>query len=119
MLVREIIAAVAFISAIVFGIGGLVGLFRFPDPYARMQAGALCGTTAVFSIFIGALILAPSPAMAVRIILIIFFFLLSAPTGSYIVARFAWNAGIPQWKPTRGNINRLTDKQWSERSDTK
>ncbi len=111
MLVREIFAAIAFASAIVFGIGGLVGLFRFPDPYSRMQAGALCGTTAVFSIFIGALILAPSAAMAARIILIILFFLLSAPTGSYIVARFAWNAGVVQWKPARKRAERLSQRQ--------
>ena len=108
MFVREILATIAFAAAIVFGLGGLVGLFRFPDPYSRMQAGALCGTTAVFSIFIGALILAPSAALAARIVLIIFFFLLSAPTGSYIVARFAWNARVPQWKPAKEGNRRST-----------
>jgi multicomponent Na+:H+ antiporter subunit G len=111
LLMREILAMIAFASAIVFGIGGLVGLFRFPDPYSRMQAGSLCGTTAVFSIFLGSLVLAPSVAMAARILLIIFFFLLSAPTGSYIVARFTWNAGVPQWKPSRNRIERIADKR--------
>jgi multisubunit Na+/H+ antiporter MnhG subunit len=49
--------------------------------------------------------------MAARIVLIIFFFLLSAPTGSYIVARFAWNAGVPQWKPAKEGNRRSTKNQ--------
>ena len=98
-LVREILALIAFLTAIIFGIGGVVGLFRFPDPYSRLQAGSLCGTTAVFSIFIGALLLAPNGAIAVRVAIITLFFLISSPTGSHLVARFVWNSGIYPWKP--------------------
>src|SRR6056297_1859201 len=98
-LVLDIFAALAFFAAVVFGIGGLAGLFRFPDPYARLQAGSLCGTTAVFSIFLGCLALSPTGAVAARIAIIAFLFMLSAPTGSHIVARFIWNSGIPPWHP--------------------
>jgi len=97
--VREICALAAFGAGIIFGAAGIAGLFRFSDPYARLQAGSLCGTTAVLSIFIGALFLAPNAAVAARIIIITLFFLLSAPTGSHIVARFAWNSGIKPKKP--------------------
>ena len=98
-MVRLIIAGTAFFSAVVFGIAGLIGLFRFPDPYSRLQSGSLCGTTAVFSVFIGALALSPGTAVTVRIIIIALFFLVSSPTGSHIVARFTWNAGIFPWRP--------------------
>ena len=100
-LIRDILALLAFVSAVIFGIAGVIGLFRFPDPYSRLQAGSLCGTTAVFSIFIGALILAPNGAMAARIIIISVFFLVSAPTGSHIVARFTWDSGIYPWRPSK------------------
>lgn len=98
-LIQDGIALVAFGAAVVFGIAGVVGLYRFPDVYARLQASSLCGTTAVFSIFLGALALAPSWAIASRLLVIIFFFLVSGPTGSHIVARFAWNSGLDPWKP--------------------
>lgn len=98
MIIREIAALIAFASATVFGSVGLVGLFRFSDPFSRMQAGGLCGTTAIFSTFIGALILAPTLSIALRIIVIMIFFLVSAPTGSYIVARFIWQSGTPLHK---------------------
>lgn len=96
----DIIAAISFLSAIVFGTAGLIGLFRFPDPYARLQAGSLCGTTAVFSIFIGALALSPNWAVAVRIIIIALFFMVSSPTSAHIVARFIWNSGVAPWRPS-------------------
>lgn len=99
MLAREIFALIAFSLATIFTIGGVVGLFRFPDAYTRLQAGSLAGTTAVVSVFLGALALAPNWAIAGRIIIILVFFLLSSPTGTHIVARFAWNSNLPAWKP--------------------
>lgn len=99
MLIREWLALFAFASAFLFGTAGLIGLFRFPDSYSRMQSGSLLGTTAVFSIFIGTLLLAPDRAIAARIVIIMIFFLISGPTGSYIVARFTWQSGVPAWKP--------------------
>ena len=98
--IRLIVALISFASALVFGTAGIIGLFRFPDPYSKLQAGSLCGTTAVFSILIGSLALATDWAMAARILIICFFFLLSSPTGGHIVARFAWNSGISPWKPS-------------------
>mgnify|MGYP005854479657 CR=1 FL=1 len=100
-LIREIAAAAAFLSAVVFGTAGIIGLFRFPDAYSRLQAGSLCGTAAVLSIFIGALILSPNGAVTARIIIISIFFLISSPTGAHIVARFAWNSGIYPWQPPK------------------
>ncbi|MCF7954068.1 MAG: monovalent cation/H(+) antiporter subunit G [Spirochaetales bacterium] len=105
-MLREILALIAFSSAVIFGTAGLIGLFRFPDPYSRLQAGSLCGTTAVFSIFIGALLLAPNTAVAARIVIIALFFLISAPTGSHIAARFTWNSGIQHWKPLKSKSKR-------------
>ena len=101
MLIREVFALIAFASSIVFGIAGVAGLFRFPDPYVRLQAGALCGTTSVFSVFIGALLLSPNTAVAARVIIIGIFFIISAPTGAHIIARFAWNAGRIPWRPEK------------------
>lgn len=98
-LVQDLIALSAFGAAIIFGLAGIVGLYRFPDAYARLQASSLCSTTAVFSVFIGALALAPSWAIASRLLVIIFFFLVSGPTGSHIVARFAWNSELDPWMP--------------------
>ncbi len=98
-------AGLASLAALIFGLLGLVGLFRFRDPYDRLQAGSLCGTTAVFSAFGAALFLAPSWAAAARIGVITLLFMVSGPTGNHVVARFIWNSGITphsRGKETRG-----------------
>lgn len=89
---REVLAAVLFVAATIFGFGGVVGLFRFRNPYAKLQASSLTSTTAVLCVFFGVLVLSPSAAFALKMILIIGFFLLSSPTGGHIVARFIWNS---------------------------
>ncbi len=106
-LALDIIAAAAFLSAVIFGTAGLIGLFRFKDSYQRLQAGSLCGTTAVFSIMIGALALSPGWAIAARVLIIAAFFMVSSPTSSHIVARFIWNSGVSGQKPpkNKGNSN--------------
>lgn len=100
-IIKLIIASISFLVAIIFGTVGIIGLFKFPDPYSKLQASSLCGTTAVFSIFLGSLALAPTWAIAARIIIIVVFFLFSAPTGTHIVAKFTWDSGIMPWKPKK------------------
>ncbi|PIE05221.1 MAG: cation:proton antiporter [Spirochaetales bacterium] len=101
MTVREILALAAFAAGFLFGTLGIIGLFRFPDAYSRLQAGSLCGTTAVFSIFLGALALSPGWEVSTRLLVIMVFFLISAPIGSHIVLRFIWNSGVSPWSPRR------------------
>ena len=92
MIFKEVLALIFFIIGTAFGIVGMIGLFRFKDPYSRLHAGSLCGTTTVFSYFIALLVLSPSIALTFRIIIIIIFFLISAPTGSSIVSKFIWES---------------------------
>ena len=92
MIIREILALFAFVVGTGFGLVGMVGLFRFKDPYSRLHAGSLCGTTAVFSYLVALLLLSPSVASTARMVVIILFFLISAPTGSSIVGKFIWES---------------------------
>ncbi len=91
---RDTLAIAAFTVAVVSAVVGVFGMFRYRDPYVKLQASSLAGTTAVFSVFVGALLLAPNFAIAARILVIMVFFLVSAPTGSHITARYIWKSGI-------------------------
>lgn len=92
MMIKEIVALIFFLIGSAFGIVGMIGLFRFKEPYSRLHAGSLCGTTTVFSYLIALLILSPSIAITSRIVILIIFFLISAPTGSSIVSKFIWES---------------------------
>ncbi len=97
----DLLGLACFASAALFGLAGILGLHRFPDPYARLQASSLCGTTAVFSILLGCLAWSETWAMASRVLVIILFFLVSSPTGGHLSARFAWNSGLDPWRPAK------------------
>ncbi len=96
-LVRTIVFILLCSGACVFAVAGTVGLFRFPDVYTRLQASSLAGTTAVFTVFLAALSISPSIAVGLRVALVMFFFLLSNPTTTHIIARYAWRSGIDPW----------------------
>jgi multicomponent Na+:H+ antiporter subunit G len=86
----------------VFAVAGTVGLFRFPDVYSRLQASSLAGTTAVFTSFLASLVISPSLAVGTRVGLVMLFFLLSNPTTTHIIARYAWRSGVEPWIPRSG-----------------
>lgn len=94
---REILEALRYAAAffcfgagLVFGISGLLGLYRYKDPLAKLQGSALCGTTAVFSILLGCLALSPTWAFFFRLMVILVFFLISNPLGTHFIAGYVW-----------------------------
>jgi multicomponent Na+:H+ antiporter subunit G len=85
------LALFCFATALVFGLTGIVGLYRYKTPLSRLQASALCGTTAVFSIILGCLAIAPTWAFFFRLLAISVFFLISNPLGTHFIAAYARN----------------------------
>lgn len=99
--IRDGISIVLCIGGCIFAAAGVIGMFRFPDAYTRLQASGLAGTTAIFTLFLAALVSAPDWASAGRIVLIIVFYFISCPTVTHIIARFAWHSGQDPWTPPR------------------
>ena len=83
---------------IFFAVVGNIGVLRFPDVYTRIHASSKCSTTAVISVIIACLILKGLSAMSLRILVIAFFFLLTAPVTSHIIGRRAWKRGVLPWR---------------------
>lgn len=99
--IRDAVSILLCITACVFAAVGVIGMFRFPDAYTRLQASSLAGTTAPFTLFMAALVSAPDWASAGRIVLIIMFYFISCPTLTHIIARFTWHSGQDPWAPPK------------------
>lgn len=82
---------ITFLSAI-FTLLGVIGLYRFKDNYARLQASSLATTTAPFTYFILALLLSNDWQSRLRVIVIILFFFISSPITTQIIARYIWKS---------------------------
>ncbi len=77
-----------------------IGLLRLPDLYTRMHASTKPATLGV-SLIVGALGLhAGDLGIAVRALLIVLFFLATAPVAAHRLGHAAYWAGVPRWSGT-------------------
>lgn len=77
-----------------------VGLAKFPDVYMRMHATTKAGTLGIASLAIAIALDANLLAVTFQSILIIVFFLLTAPIATHMIGRAAYFTGAPMWKKT-------------------
>jgi multicomponent Na+:H+ antiporter subunit G len=79
-------------GAFVF-IGG-VGALRMPDLYTRMHAASLTDTLGTLLILLGLILQAGIALSTVKVLTIMLFLLLTAPTAAYALANAARLAGL-------------------------
>lgn len=81
-----------------FVLSGGVGMLRFPDFYTRTHAAGLTDSAGAAMLLIGLLLLAPDWQVAVRLLLILLFMLISGPTAAHALAQAARKDGLKVWK---------------------
>tara|TARA_B100000745_G_C20100629_1_gene376465 strand:+ start:454 stop:783 length:330 start_codon:yes stop_codon:yes gene_type:complete len=95
--VEQILDIVSWILLLLggfFGITGAVGLFRFPEFYTRVHAASVTDSMATLLIISGLLLQVPSWIVAVKLLFILFFLLLTSPTASHALAKAARHGGL-------------------------
>lgn len=96
-MLNHYLSAFLIFAGVFFFTVGVVGLLRFPDVYTRLHATTKCDTLGAGLILIG-LILQGSPAVAVKLLLIIILLWITNPTAAHVIARAALCCEIPQTK---------------------
>jgi multicomponent Na+:H+ antiporter subunit G len=95
--VLEAVSAVLLLGGAVLGIGGGIGLLRFPDFYTRLHAAGITDTLCA-GLFLSGLALQFGWSLASAKLLLIFAFLMfTSPTACNALARTAWRAGLVPW----------------------
>ena len=95
----------AFVSLLVVLGSALVllaclGLVRLPDLYTRMHASTKPATLGVSLIVTALAIHSGELGIAVRALLIVLFFLVTAPVAAHRLGHAAYWAGVPRWEGT-------------------
>jgi multicomponent Na+:H+ antiporter subunit G len=108
----SILSDIFFGLALFFGVIGTLGTLFMSDVYTRLQAGSLCATTSVVSVLLGSIFLVEPGPMTGRLLVLFLFFLVSSPTSTHIVARYAWRQGMVPWRrPERWRISGAPTKE--------
>lgn len=81
----------------VFIVSGGIGLLRMPDLYTRLHAASVTDTGGaifiVLGLFLQALFVFDNPMAAIKVMLVLFFTLFTAPTASHALAKTALLSG--------------------------
>ena len=100
-MIREIVVSLFLLMGGILSLIAVAGVLRMPDIFTRMHASTKVGTVGVSSITIGLMIHFGSITVISRGILVIAFFLLTAPVAAHMIARAAYRSGVSLWILTR------------------
>ena len=100
-MIREIVTVIFLVLGGVLTLVAAVGVLRMPDLFLRMHAATKAGTVGVSSIAIGIMIHFGTLTVISRGVLVIAFFLLTAPVAAHMIARAAYRSGVSLWLLTR------------------
>jgi len=91
---------VDILSVIILGVGaffvivGAVGVYRFPDFYARLHGAGITDTMGAELILLGLILQAGFNLIAVKLIFIGLFLFITSPTATHAIANAALTAGL-------------------------
>ncbi len=100
-MIREIIVSLFLLVGGLFCLIAAIGVIRLPDLFIRMHAATKTGTVGVSSIVVGMIIHFADITVTSRGLLVIAFFLLTAPVAAHMIGRAAYRSGVALWLLTR------------------
>jgi multicomponent Na+:H+ antiporter subunit G len=89
-LLLDILTGLLLLGGGAFVVIGALGVLRFPDFYTRTHAAGVTDTLGADLILLGLLLQAPDAMTAIKLLLIILFFLLTSPVATHSVAHAAF-----------------------------
>ncbi len=74
-----------------------IGVLRLPDFYTRLHASGKSETLGMLLSFLGLALYEGFSLTSVKLIFIVVFILLANPTGTHVISRAAYRAGLKPW----------------------
>jgi len=96
--ISDIIGNLLLITGSLFLFSAGLGVLRMPDTYNRIQTGTKATTLGTITVLIGLAFL--HPAWTLKLIILIFFVMLTNPVSSHALARAAHSIGIHETETT-------------------
>jgi multicomponent Na+:H+ antiporter subunit G len=93
-LVLDILSWACIVVGCVFAIIGGIGIVRLPDFFTRMHGGGITDTMGAGLIMLGLMFQAGISLITVKLVMILFFLLVTSPTSAHALARSALAHGV-------------------------
>lgn len=102
-MILEIMSTILLIMGAFFSLTGAVGLFKFPDFFTRVHAASVTDSIATILIVLGLIFLTEFDLVAVKLLFILIFILITSPTASHALAKSARHGGLLTLAETRSS----------------
>jgi multicomponent Na+:H+ antiporter subunit G len=112
----DILGYILIACGILFEVFGCVALVRFPDVYTRLQGSTKCVNLGTILLLAGVAFICGWGIIATKIIVCIFFILITTPTAAHAIAKGAYASGIELWQ---GSVVDKYGEEIERQHDTK
>jgi multicomponent Na+:H+ antiporter subunit G len=92
--IADVLGWVCIVSGSVFIIIGGLGLLRLPDFYTRIHAAGITDTVGSWLIVIGLMTQAGPTLVTARLVILLFFLVVTSPLASHALAKAAYLRGL-------------------------
>jgi multicomponent Na+:H+ antiporter subunit G len=113
-MMAELIGSILILIGAVFLFSAGLGMLRMPDAYTRIQAGTKASTLGNMLVLAGLAFY--HPGWTLKLVIVIYFVLMTNPISSHALARAAHAIKIPMTRTTV--VDALNASEQSDRSGT-
>ncbi len=97
---KDVLTIIFMVGGSFFMLLAAIGVIRMPDLYTRMHAATKVGTVGVIGVMLAVALHFSELGTSTRSILIMLFFLITAPVAAHMIGRSAYLSRTPMWKGT-------------------
>lgn len=99
-LLKEVLTGACLLAGALFAVTAAIGILRLPDVLCRSHAVAKALTLGIILMFVGLWLHLgqEGESQGLKIILAIFFQLLTIPVSSHLLSLLAWEKNLPRWR---------------------
>lgn len=94
MSIPDIVSWACILLGSFFCIVGGIGILRLPDFFSRLHGSSITDTLGAGLIFVGLMVHSGFSLVTVKLVMILFFLLLTSPTAAHAIAKAALMAGL-------------------------
>ncbi|MCA9402326.1 MAG: monovalent cation/H(+) antiporter subunit G [Candidatus Omnitrophica bacterium] len=98
MILIDIISVTSITVGVVFFIGGILGVLRFPDIYCRLHALTKADNLGLGFVLFGLGVQSGDPAVILKLIFIWILVVIASATSCYLIAQAALRMNIEPWR---------------------
>jgi multicomponent Na+:H+ antiporter subunit G len=107
----EVLTAILVLSGTLLILAAAIGVLRLPDVLCRSHAVAKALTLGIFLMLLGLWVDQGEKQTALKILLAIFFQIVTIPVGSHLVGLLAFQKDIPRWRQRPMDDHRAKDAE--------